>query len=631
MILKNFQTAFLSGNKFTNFLQGLKTVTAYFVFWLCYFQIFRGVFLLYHHSISFKLDAGLILGTFYHGLKMDISFSSYLCMMVLVILGLSILLSVKNTVDIISVVTLFFLTLISIISVADLELFREWGFRFDATPLMYLNTPMEMAASISASPYLMLLAAMVVTIYLGFRAYKTKIHPRLHKLVKPKLAGSMLYLILAAVMIIPVRGGLQLAPMNQSVAFFSNNDFANQAAINVPWNFFWSLGKQLYSRKNPYNFLDEKTAENLVKEFYSSNPYLPGDLLNSSKPNVIIILWESLTSRVISALGGNHTDVVPEFESLINEGILFNNFYANGNRSDKGIVAILSGYPAQPTRSIVKIPTKSSRLPVITESLNQNGYYTAYFHGGELEFANIKSYLVNAEFNTITGRNSFNKREMNSKWGAHDHVVLNKALGEISKQPAPFFNMIFTLSSHEPFDIPVALRFPGEDLESLYKSSLHYTDQSIGTFIREAKKQPWYENTLIIILADHGHRLLGDSPRYEKDRFHIPMLWLGGALSVQDSTISRTCSQTDIAKTLLEEIGIDAREFEWSRNIFNNSGSTGAFYVYNEGVGFIHPEKHLVYDYPSDDLLVRTEFISNRDIELCKAHLQITYQDYLNK
>ncbi len=610
---------------------GMRAVSGYFLFWVGFFVFFRGLFLLYHHSLSIRLSAEQILGTFYHGLKMDVSFSSYLTMMALVLLFLSIILPSKLIEKALTVFTLLFLAVISIISVADLELFKEWGFRFDATPLLYLNTPSEMVASVSASPYLLLIAGIVLTFLGGFKLYGSLVRPLFSRLVPATWWQGMLYLLVAGAMIIPIRGGLQLAPMNQSVAFFSENDFANQAAINVPWNFFWSIGKQLYSRKNPYQYMAQSEAVELVDEFYRSGTKNPVSLLSVDKPNVIIILWESLTAKVVPALDGTYSGVVPEFDTLIKEGILFRNFYANGNRSDKGIIAVLSGYPAQPKRSIVKIPVKSSKLPVLTKEFNDQGYFTGYFHGGELAFANMKSYLVNADFNSLVGKDSFRKKDMNSKWGAHDHILLEKAFHDISTQTEPFFNVIFTLSSHEPFDIPVAPRFPGPDLESQYKSSLHYTDQSIGTFIREAKKAPWYPNTLIIIMADHGHRLLGDAPRYDKVRFHIPMLWLGGALSVTDTLITQTCSQTDLAKTLLSQLKMDSREFNWSRDIFNQSDSQGVFYIYNEGIGYLSDNKYLVYDHPSNQLLIKSEQVTTRDINLAKSHLQLSYQDYLNK
>ena len=501
----------------------------------------------------------------------------------------------------------------------------------DASPLTYLSTPREMAASVASSPYIQLVFSIIISVLISFRVYKNFIANTFAGLTPSSLIQSLIYLLVAAAMIIPIRGGLQLAPMNQSIVFFSKNDFANQAAINASWNFFWSFSKQLHSSKNPYIVMPEDQAEGLVKEYYASSNKIHEQVLKTKNPNVIIILWESFTSKVLQELGGNFEHVVPEFENLIDQGILFENFYANGDRSDKGLVALLSGFPAQPTKSIVKIPAKSSQLPAITKIFNQNNYHTGYFHGGELEFANIKSYLLSSGFNTLLGKNSFKRNQLNSKWGAHDHVLLEKALTEINNQPLPFFNVIFTLSSHEPFEIPEKSEFPGDDIESLYKSSLYYTDKAIGKFIQNAKSQPWYDSTLIIILADHGHRLLDEAPRYDKSRYHVPMLWLGGALAIKDSVVTKTCSQTDIPKTLMSLLDMENESFIYSKNIFDTGSKDGAFYTFNEGISFVLGSDVLVYDHISKNIILRTAGIENQQVTLAKAHLQSTYQDYLNK
>ena len=631
MILKNLRDSTIIKSLSKINLSGLGIGFRYFMFWICYFLLFRAIFLCYHYAESKQLEIDTLFGVFVHGLKMDVSFSSYLCLLLLVVLAFSVFLSQKLTIMLVNGLTICFIILLSSISIIDLELFKEWGFRMDASPLAYLSTPREMGASVAASPYVLLVFLIIISVLISYRIYKKFLISTLEKLPPVKLIDSLLYLLLAAALIIPIRGGLQLAPMNQSIVFFSKNDFANQAAINASWNFFWSFSKQLHTSVNPYEVMPEDQAEDLVKTYYASSGKSNDQILNTENPNVIIILWESFTSKVLQKLGGGSEHVVPEFENLIDQGILFENFYANGDRSDKGLVALLSGFPAQPTRSIVKIPAKSSKLPTITEIFNQNQYYTGYFHGGELEFANIKSYLLSSEFNTILGKDSFKRDQLNSKWGAHDHVLLEKALAEINNQPLPFFNLIFTLSSHEPFEIPEKPKFPGEDIENLYKSSLYYTDKAVGNFIQHAKRQPWYENTLIIILADHGHRLLDEAPRYDKSRYHVPMLWLGGALAVKDSVITKTCSQTDIPKTLMSLLSMESESFLYSKNIFDADSKSGAFYTFNEGISFVSGKDELVFDHISKNLLRRTAGIKEQQVTLAKAHLQATYQDYLNK
>ena len=506
----------------------IQFIVYYFCFWLVYFLLFRGIFLGYHYHETSQLSLGLISGTFAYGFLMDLSFTAYLSILVFLAISISALWPSKLVIGTIKWYTLLVLAFVTFISVADLELFKEWGFRLDTTPLAYLSTPREMAASAASSPYIVLITAIILITIFSYQIYRKYIHRHLRDLSKIQAVWGLAFLVLTGGLIIPIRGGFQLAPLNQSIAFFSRNDFANQAALNVPWNVFRSITQEVYTKTNPYRLMEESEARRITENYYQApTADTVMHLLNTQQPNIIVVLWESLSAAASTSLGGKYQGVLPELEALMNEGILFENFYANGDRSDKGIVAVLSGYPAQPKKSIVKIPNKTAQLPVLTHTLHQAGYQTSFFHGGELEFANIKTYLVHGDFRTMVGKEAFEAKDMNSKWGAHDHVVFDKAFRHLQKQSQPFFSMIFTLSSHEPFEIPMEPQFPGKKLEELYLSSLYYSDQSLGNFVRKIKKMPWYDNTLVIVLADHGHRLLNESGRYRKEKIPCShgMVW----------------------------------------------------------------------------------------------------------
>ena len=258
---------------FSHTLQGIKSTAIYFLFWLAYFLVFRAIFLLYHFPESRTLDTDLLAGSFYHGINMDVSFACYITMLVLLFLCLPI--TVKSAIvnKILVFYTLSFLIVIAILFIADLELFNEWGYRIDTSVLIYLTTPRELAASVSSSPYALLITFIVVTIVITYRVYKTLVHPRFMALSKPTPIQCVVYIILAGALIIPIRGGFQLAPMNQSSVFFSKNDFANQAAINVPWNFFWSLSKQLYSSENPYSYLPMDQGDSVMNIWYKKQAH----------------------------------------------------------------------------------------------------------------------------------------------------------------------------------------------------------------------------------------------------------------------------------------------------------------------------------------------------------------------
>lgn len=182
-----------------------------------------------------------------------------------------------------------------------------------------------------------------------------------------------------------------------------------------------------HGKTNPYVYMETEKANQIVQALYSKSVHQYPDLLKAQRPNIILILWESFTAKTVKSLGGME-GVTPEFEKLISEGVLFSNFYASSDRSDRGITAVLSGYPAQPTRSIIKTPAKACKLPTLASSLDKAGYSTSFYYGGELDFANIRSYLVNSGFDKMVGKDDFEEKDCNSKWGAHDHVVFDKFL-----------------------------------------------------------------------------------------------------------------------------------------------------------------------------------------------------------
>ncbi|QHT66875.1 sulfatase-like hydrolase/transferase [Rhodocytophaga rosea] len=604
----------------------------YLAFWIAYFIVAKFVFLLYHYSLTSVLDFPTLAFIFIKGFKLDISFAGYISLLPFLVIATSAYVPNRITSNILKIFTLAVLCVVTFMVTVDLELYRAWHFRLDVTPLMYINTPQEMVASAAASPILVLL--MIFALLLGgaiFICIKF-LFPYIASFQKSNFITVGLIFILAVSLIIPIRGGFQLAPVNQSSVYFSSSDFANHAAINAMWNFSNSLVNRTYEKINPYTYFDAEEAVSKVQSLYPvSQQATPSKyLLNTPNPNVLVIIWESLTAKVIEPLGGL-TGITPQFSRLSKEGVLFTNIYASGNRSDKGIVAILSAFPAQPKNSIITIPNKTAHLPYISADLKKKGYHTGFYYGGELEFANIKSYLLKGSFEKVIGKEAFNQEDWNSKWGAHDHVVYEKLLSDLNQTPQPFFHTMFTLSSHEPFEVPVATAIPGEDEQSLFLNAMHYSDESLGNFIEAAKKQSWWNNTLVIVIADHGHRLPELNTDDKSQEFHIPMLWLGGALKEKGIIIDQVSSQTDLVPTLLSQLNMPYQHYKWGHDIFHPSAKPFAYYVFNDGFGLIQPGKQVVFDNVGKRVLMHTTDSYEEDIALGKSYLQISYQDYLDK
>lgn len=607
----------------------IEFVGLYGLLWIVLFQFFRILFLIYHYKKTLELPSPLWVSSAWHGLQMDISFTGY----ILVIPTLLIAFSARSwnwyyrTMQVFSAVVS---SLIVFLVVADLELFRAWGFRIDGSSLHYLKTPVEALASMGSSPVFSLLLLLLILVLLVNRLLGTVVKRSVLSFrAIPFALNLIVFIALTGSLIIPIRGGFQLAPMNESTVFFSTKSFANYAAVNVPWNYVGSLVNATYSKKNPFLYSDEKEAERIVSSFYKTTGETE-QLINTEQPvNVVVIIWESFTTKVVAGLNGVK-NVTPQFDRLSKEGILFTNMYASGNRSDKGMVAILSGYPAQPTQSIIKIPKKTVSLPSLPKTLKNAGWYTSFYYGGETEFANMKSYFLQQGFDKITDKNDFDKADMNSKWGAHDHIVLDRLLADLDKKKQPFFSSVFTLSSHEPFEVPVKTVIQGNDSEHLFLNAHHYTDASIGDFIERAKTKPWWKNTLVVIIADHGHPL-PETQKTKPSEFHIPMLWLGGVLEKKGVRIDSLCSQTDLAATLLNQLHVPSTSFKWSNDIMKKGRVPFAYFAFSNGLGWMKPQGFIVRDNIGGNITENSGVLKSYEEKNGKAYLQASFTDYLKR
>lgn len=584
--------------------------------------VIRVLFLSYNYDLSAQLTFSELLLTFVHGLRMDGSMTGYYLAASGLLLTFSALIPGKwfqHTVTVLTIVLLIFSGLVVIV---DMELYRHWGFRLNNTPIMYIGSGAmgsinPMVAFKTISIFVFLTSAFI---FFFFRWLVPAI-----KAAKPSERKVTLILLIAtACLFVPIRGSFTVAPMNTGFVYFhKSKPYPNHAAINVVWNFLYSLRKKA-STHYPENFFDKEKAKLLVR-----NLYPPTDstvrIFKSAQPNIILVIIESFTADVIEPLGGM-SGISPNLNALCKEGILFTNFYASGDRTDKGMISILSGYPAQPQTSIIKFPAKTQHLPYLNRHLKQLGYKTSFIYGGDVDFANFRSYLTNAGFDHLTTLDEFPDEFNVSKWGVHDEYLFEQVKAELDTTTSPFFKTILTLSSHEPFDVPMEPVIKGNDEQSLFLNSCYYTDKCLGDFLSYCKQQPWWENTILILTADHGHRHPFNKDLKHERRFRIPLLFLGGAIK-GDSVINTIGNQTDIANTLLGQLNHESKDFNFSKNVFSSNTVPFAAYFFNDGYGFVLPNKHIVYDNPGKLILTRTN-ATEEDINLSKAYQQVLYSDY---
>jgi phosphoglycerol transferase MdoB-like AlkP superfamily enzyme len=592
------------------------------VFWLMFMIAARILFLAYNADLSSNLTFSEILLAMLHGLRMDGSITGYVLALMGLLLSISALIKGERIYRIMHFLTIILIILSSIIIVADLELYRHWGFRMNNSPLFYMGA--GAAGSVEISVVVKLLIILAAFSAFSIWTYFKTIGPKLPLLSTGTKRQALIMFLLAGAMFLPIRGSFSVAPMNSGFVYFHKSKvYANHAAINVIWNFLYSLQKSSHE-SYPENFFNREQAEKIFPTLYPESDSTTL-LINTPRPNVLMIVIESFTADVVEPLGGME-GITPNLSRLCKEGVLFDQFYASGDRTDKGIIAILSGYPAQPASSIIKSPSKTQNLPKLNTHFKRLGYKTSFIYGGDVDFANFRSFLTTSGFDHLTTMDDFPDEINESKWGVHDHFVFDQSLKELDTTQAPFAKVILTLSSHEPFDVPMEAVIKGTDAESLFLNSCYYTDKSLGDFIAAAKQKSWWKNTLVVITADHGHRHPHNKELKDRERFKIPLLLLGGAVS-KDTIIHTLSGQTDIPNTLLGQLDKSYPEFKFSKNIMGNRVVPFAAYFYNDGYGFLLPGKYIVHDNPGKQFL-RSDGADTTDLNTSKAYQQILFSDF---
>lgn len=595
---------------------------------MCYFATSRLLFILYQFKLNVGVSASDFIQIALRGSWMDLSMTGYIMLLSSLLLGALFATGSQWHRAINKVLTLILLILFSIIVVVDWELYRNWHYRIDATPLYFLSNPKEAMASLTFSANAILAVVIALYIWVFYFLYKRLTRNALTHIEREKWWVLPCFIGIAAFMILPIRGGLGTAPMNPSKVYFSQNSYCNHAALNAPWNFFYAVSKSGDINHRYPDMVTDEVAQAQFPLLMSHIADSTNIILRTERPNVVVILLESFTAKAISAVGGM-SNITPNIDKLANEGVLFTNMYSAADRSDKGIVATLAGFPAQPINSVIKYPSKSSKLPTISQSLVENGYSATFYYGGDPTFASIRSFLYSSRFGRIVSQDNFPKEFRNSKWGVHDEYVFTHLLNDMDTARSPFFKVLFTLTSHEPFELPGK---PTHKLqnneEEMFLNTIHYTDSCLGHFIEQAKTRSWYANTLFVLVADHGHRLPYNDPNHAPQKFHIPMLWLGGALGCTPQKVDKVCSQFDLATTLLTQMNIDTHRFKFSKDVLNPTTEGFAFYVFNNGYGFITSTDTLIRDQTSQTNILRNGSTPIDTLTAKAGAFHRIYQDY---
>ena len=480
----------------------IQFLTTYFLFVLL-FALQKPIFMVYYRELYINASLGDYFRVMWHGLPLDLSLAGYLT----AIPGLLLIASAWTDSSVLRRIRQVYFGLIAFIMacifIVDLGLYGFWGFRLDATPIFYFfSSPKDAMASVSF--WFVLLGIVAMLIYAGILYcifYYVLIREKNPmKIPYRRQNVSLALLLLTAALFIPIRGGFTVSTMNLSKVYFSSDQLMNHAAINPAFSFMYSATHQNNFEKQ-YRFMDPNTADKLFAEMVDK-PATPADsipqLLNTQRPNIVFIILESFSTHLMETFGGQ-PNVAVNMDKFAKEGILFSNFYANSFRTDRGLASIISGYPGQPSTSIMKYPEKTDKLPSIPRSLKNAGYNLEYYYGGDADFTNMRSYLVSSGIGKIICDKDFPLSERTGKWGAQDHVLFQRLLKDMKeeKQQEPFLKLVQTSSSHEPFEVPF------HRLDDKVLNAFAYADSCVGDFIKQYQELPQWKNTVFVLVPDH--------------------------------------------------------------------------------------------------------------------------------
>jgi len=605
----------------------------FFAFWLLFFLIDRLIFLFIFYQKLIEIPFGERVLTLYHGLRLDVSMTAYVCVIPLLFF-IFWFLSKKSVISFtwLPLYNKIFILIFSFLSVINFNIYREWGSKVNERAFSFLiDTPNEALASSASSPILLSIIVFITLVAISFYLHAKIIKTKVELKIAPIWLKMVIVILLIGFNFIGIRGGIGVATNNQSMAYFSNYQILNHAAVNTEWNLISSILASKKTNKNPYLYSNSTTALKTVENLYHTEKDTTLTILTTKTPNVVVFILESFTANLTKTLG-NEDGISPNFDSLINKGFLFTKIYAAGNRTDKGLIGSLTGFPTLGIGSIVKWPEKMQKIPAISQKFEQQNYQTSFFYGGESEFDNYKAFILSHGYQKLIDKNSFDKKDMNSKWGTYDDLVFAKQLQAMNTTQQPFFSTILSLTHHEPFELPTAYKFGKSDLIQRFKSTAYYTDSCINAYLTKAKKQPWYKNTLFVFVADHGH--LYPKNKYDvfmPERYHIPLLFYGDVLKKEyrGKKSNKIGSQQDLAATLLAQLNISAKEFTWSKNLLNPYTKEFAFFSWDNGFGFMNTTQCVTFDNVGKNILYQSNPKLKADLHFGKSYLQTAYQQFI--
>lgn len=592
------------------------------------FVLAKPAFMLYNGAIGQGAQCSDFLEVICHGLTLDVCVAAFATLPFLLLASLP-----RVPLRPASILALLLAALFSLAIVADACLYEFWDIKLDATVLAYLDSPRGVTSSVST---LFLIISLLVWIILtaitafvqhiiirwGLRNTLAELSPQQRGFV----AGG--YLLLTAFLVLSMRGLNRLfatpahdAPLSVASAYYSPRQLFNHSAVNPVFSFLTSVGNRTRGI-SPDSFMPPAQADSIFRTLHyntdsrisSSDSLLTASFIRSfrrGEAQIVLIIMEGCGGTLVSEVCGTVPELTPCLNRLCSESVFFQNCYANSFRTDRGVLCALSGYPAFPDVSLMRQSGKVATLSGIADALKQSlpqrcptgeAPLCDFLYGGDRDFTSMASYLRATGYDHVWGDVDFPESQRRThNWGVTDSLTFlrlrtltgcYRAHKGPSQPPQSPFLTFLTLASHEPWEVPYKRMMK----KGKIANSFAYLDHCLDGYLRYLRRSPAWERTLVILTSDHGIAWPAEMSEANPSRYHIPMIWTGGAIRAP-RRIAQICNQTDLPATLLGQLGVAHDDFPFSRDVMSQTYTFPcAQHAWAEGFAFIDSTGHTVID-----------------------------------
>jgi phosphoglycerol transferase MdoB-like AlkP superfamily enzyme len=538
------------------------------------FAVFRSMLLIARHHYLNGSSAADLLDCFLVGLRFDAIPIGYALLPLAVVLSLapSEALARRSFRQGVATYAATVATVALTVEIIGACFFLHFGYRLNWLAIAHWGHFHESAVYIWHTYPVWLLAILIVLAFLVFRRVFHRVFWRAAVAGQPVRwpPRAMLAAVIVALCVVACRGGMDRRPLEQNNAYFTNNRVINQLTMNNFFTVFHAARSNINpdrEEKDLYSFPPAaRAAEVAAGMLVQPGQTLLGDPANplwrrsdTDSPrknyNVVVILMEGMAGRPVGALGLGPSQT-PCFDALCKEGIFFDHMYAVGPRTSRGVVGTLCGHPDIGGLSVLKRDLALGKFLTLPSVFHSRGYRTLFVYGGDPGFDNMQGFLAKGGVDQFYTEMDMGTPEQVGNWGVPDEMIFNKAreafqaLGE-----QKFFAVVLTVSNHPPFEIPPGQveTIPGDSEQVKSLNAYRYADWALGRFFDQARQDPYFKNTIFVLVSDHGRDLdqarLVDVPGYR-----IPcLIYAPGILAPR--RVSTVASQTDLAATILGLLG----------------------------------------------------------------------------